>query len=256
MLHQFSRNELVIGQEGLDILKNSKVGILGIGGVGTFAVESLARSGVGTLVMMDKDNIDITNVNRQIHATVKTVGFSKVEEMKKRILDINPECKVIAIQDFYTENSYEKFFEENLDFVIDACDTVTYKIHLIMHCIKNKIKFISVMGAANKIDPTKFKIADISKTSVCPLAKVIRLKLKKHRITAKVPVVYSTESPLVTKTEYVEKIGNFNSDIRKTQSPPSSNAFCPSVAGLIAASYVYRELLKNIKINTIEKKNY
>lgn len=255
MLHQFSRNELVIGETGLEILKNSRVGILGIGGVGTFAVESLARSGVGSIVIMDKDNIDITNVNRQIHATTKTVGMSKVEEMKKRILDINPECEVIAIQNFYTEDTYEQFFKEKLDFVIDACDTVTYKIHLIKHCVRNKIKFISVMGAANKIDPTKFQIADISKTSVCPLAKIIRLKLKKEKINTKIPVVFSTESPLVPSEEYTAKIGNSNSEIRKAQLPPSSNAFCPSVAGLIAASYVYRELLKTVKLRTIEK-NY
>ena len=131
MLHQFSRNELVIGTEGLEILKNKRVAILGVGGVGSFAAESLARSGVGSLVLMDKDNIDITNVNRQIHATTKTVGCSKVEEMKKRILDINPECEVIAIQDFYTEDTYPVFYEKPLDFVIDACDTVTFKIHLI-----------------------------------------------------------------------------------------------------------------------------
>ncbi len=128
MLHQFSRNELVIGTEGLEILKNKRVGILGVGGVGSFAAESLARSGVGSLVLMDKDNIDITNVNRQIHATTETVGHSKVEEMKKRILAINPECEVITIQDFYTEDTYPIFYEKPLDFVIDACDTVTFKI--------------------------------------------------------------------------------------------------------------------------------
>lgn len=253
MLHQFSRNELVIGIEGLEILKNSRVGILGIGGVGTFAVESLARSGVGSIVIMDKDNIDITNINRQIHATTKTIGNSKVEEMKKRILDINPDCEVFAIQDFYTEDTYNKFFEYDLDFVIDACDTVTYKMHIIKQCLRRKIKFISVMGAANKMDPTKFQIADLSKTTVCPLAKVIRLKFKKDKINAKIPVVYSTESPSIAREEYFEKIGNSSSDIRKAKTPPSSNAFCPSVAGLIAASYVYRELLSSIKIRTIEK---
>ncbi|QWQ38482.1 tRNA threonylcarbamoyladenosine dehydratase [Gemella sp. zg-570] len=255
MLNQFSRNELVIGKEGLEILKNSCVGILGIGGVGTFAVESLARSGIGSFVIMDKDNIDITNVNRQIHATTKTVGLSKVEEMKKRILDINPECQVIAIQDFYTEETFEKFYKEKLDFVIDSCDTVKYKIHLIEHCLKNKIRFISVMGASNKMDPTKFDIADISKTSICPLAKIVRLHFKKLKIKGKIPVVYSTESPLVPRDEYTEKIGNKNSEIRKAQTPPTSNAFCPATAGLIAASYVYRNLLKDISFKTIEKNN-
>ncbi|MGX7069595.1 tRNA threonylcarbamoyladenosine dehydratase [Gemella bergeri] len=253
MLHQFSRNELVIGDEGLEILKNSRVGILGIGGVGSFAAESLARSGVGSLVIMDKDDIDITNINRQIHATTKTLGVSKVEEMKKRILDINPKCEVIAIRDFYKEDTYHKFYERKLDFVIDACDTVTFKLHLIQYCLKNKIPMISVMGSANKMDPTKFKIADISKTTVCPLAKVIRTTLKKKRIKGKIPVVYSTESPTVANKEYLIKIGKQDSDIRKSKIPPASNAFCPSVAGLIAANYVYTNLLKNIKILTVEK---
>lgn len=255
MLHQFSRNELVIGKEGLEILKNARVAILGIGGVGSFAVESLARSGVGNFVIMDKDNIDITNVNRQIHALVDTVGLSKVDEMKKRILAINPAANVIAIQDFYTEDTFEQFYQEKLDFVIDACDTVKYKIHLIEYCLKHKIKFISVMGAANKMDPTKFEIVDLSKTKICPLAKVMRLHFKKLKINAKIPVVYSTESPLVPQDEYIEKIGNQNSDIRKAKMPPSSNAFTPSTAGLIAAAYVYKTLLKSVKIKTIEKNN-
>ena len=253
MLHQFSRNELIIGTDGLDILKKSRVGILGIGGVGSFAAEALARSGIGALVLMDKDDIDITNINRQIHANTKTVGNSKVEEMKKRILDINPECEVIAIQDFYTEETYPVFYEKKLDFVIDACDTVTFKIHLIKYCLRNNIPFISVMGSANKMDPTKFQISDISKTTVCPLAKVIRNKLKKEKIRGKVPVVFSTESPTIANKEYLEKIGKQDSDIRKAKIPPASNAFCPSTAGLIAANYVYTNLLKNIKILTVEK---
>ena len=184
---------------------------------------------------MDKDDIDITNINRQIHATTLTVGCSKVEEMKKRILAINPNCEVTAIQDFYTEE--------------------TYKIHLMKHCLRNDIKFISVMGTANKMDPTRFQIADIRKTTVCPLAKVIRIKLKKDNIKGKVPVVYSMESPTIANKEYLEKIGNQKSDIRKSKIPPASNAFCPSTAGLIAANYVYTNLLKNIKILTIEKSN-
>jgi len=253
MLHQFSRNELIIGTEGLEILKDKRVGILGIGGVGSFAAEALARSGIGSLVLMDKDDIDITNVNRQIHATTKTVGCSKVQEMKKRILDINPDCEVIAIQDFYTEETFNVFYEKKLDFVIDACDTVTFKIHLIQYCLKNNIKFISVMGSANKMDPTKFKVADLRKTTVCPLAKVIRTKIKKERVTGKIPVVYSTESPTKANIEYLSKIGKQDSEIRKAKIPPASNAFCPSVAGLIAANYVYVNLLENIKILTIEK---
>ncbi|MGX7111850.1 tRNA threonylcarbamoyladenosine dehydratase [Gemella cuniculi] len=255
MLHQFSRNELIIGTEGLELLRSKRVGILGIGGVGSFAAESLARSGVGSLVIMDKDDIDITNINRQLHATTKTVGKSKVEEMKKRILDINPSCEVIAIQDFYTEETYKKFYEKKLDFVIDACDTISYKLHLIKYCLTNNIKFISVMGSANKLDPTKFKIEDIRKTAVCPLAKVIRNKIKKEKIKGKIPVVYSTESPTIANKEYIEKIGKQDSEIRKVKLPPASNAFCPSTAGLIAANFVYINLLENIKILTVEKPN-
>ena len=173
--------------------------------------------------------------------------------MKKRILDINPKCEVTTIQDFYTEETYPVFYEKPLDFVIDACDTVTFKIHLIKHCLANNIPVISVMGSANKLDPTKFQIADISKTTVCPLAKVIRTKFKKEKVRGKVPVVFSTESPTIANKEYLEKIGKQDSSIRKAKIPPASNAFCPSIAGLIAANYVYTNLLKNIKILTVEK---
>lgn len=145
MLHQFSRNELAFGKEGLEILKNSTIGILGIGGVGSFSAEALARSGVGRLVLVDKDVVDITNVNRQIHALVSTVGRSKVELMKERIADINPECEVIGLEMFYTDETYEEFFKHGLDFVVDASDTITFKIHLIKQCLRRKIKIISCM---------------------------------------------------------------------------------------------------------------
>lgn len=253
MLHQFSRNELTIGQEGLDILKNATVGILGIGGVGSFAVESLARSGVGKLVLVDKDDVDITNINRQLPALLSTVGQFKATLMKERIKDINPNCEVIDLKMFYTEETYQQFFDEQLDFVIDACDTIKYKIHVIKECHRRQIPFISVMGAANKLDPTKFEIADLSKTSVCPLAKVMRTHFKQYKTNKKIPVVYSTESPTISLHEVNQVVGNQSSSIRKAQLPPSSNAFCPSVAGLIAASYAYRQLLKNIDITTVEK---
>lgn len=252
MLHQFSRNELALGKDGLEILKNSTVGVLGIGGVGSFAVEALARSGVGRLVLVDKDVVDITNVNRQVHALLSTVGRQKVELMKERIADINPDCEVIALQMFYTEETYEQFFSYGLDFVIDAADTISYKIHIMKECLRRKIPIISSMGAANKMDPTRFRIADISKTHTDPIAKVVRTRLRKEGITKGVKVVFSDESPIVIREDIrKEIIPDENAKIRKAKIPPSSNAFVPSVAGLIAASYVVRTLLKDIEINRV-----
>ncbi|WP_342443877.1 tRNA threonylcarbamoyladenosine dehydratase [Geobacillus sp. FSL W8-0032] len=248
MLHQFSRNELAIGPEGLEKLKNATVAVLGIGGVGSFAVEALARSGIGRLVLVDRDNVDITNINRQIHALLSTIGRPKVELMKERIADINPACEVIALQMFYTEETYEQFFAYDLDFVIDASDTIVYKVHLMKQCLKRGIPIISSMGAANKMDPTRFRIADISKTHTDPIAKVIRAKLRKEGIRRGIPVVFSDEKPVKIREDVRQVVGNDASPIRKAKMPPSSNAFVPSVAGLIMASYVIQELLKEIPI--------
>ncbi|AKM19873.1 hypothetical protein GT94_08540 [Geobacillus stearothermophilus] len=248
MLHQFSRNELAIGKEGLERLKNATVAVLGVGGVGSFAVEALARSGVGRLVLVDRDNVDITNINRQIHALLSTIGRPKVELMKERIADINPECEVIALQMFYTEETYEQFFAYDLDFVIDASDTIVYKVHLMKQCLKRGIPIISSMGAANKMDPTRFRIVDISKTHTDPIAKVIRAKLRKEGIRRGIPVVFSDEKPVKIREDVRQVVGNDASPIRKAKMPPSSNAFVPSVAGLIMASYVINELLKDIPI--------
>ncbi|AGT32907.1 hypothetical protein M493_13325 [Geobacillus genomosp. 3] len=248
MLHQFSRNELAIGSEGLGKLKNATVAVLGVGGVGSFAVEALARSGVGRLVLVDRDNVDITNINRQIHALLSTIGRPKVELMKERIADINPECEVIALQMFYTEETYEQFFAYNLDFVVDASDTIMYKVHLMKQCLERGIPIISSMGAANKMDPTRFRIADISKTHTDPIAKVIRAKLRKEGIRRGIPVVFSDEKPVKIREDVRQVVGNDASPIRKAKMPPSSNAFVPSVAGLIMASYVVNELLKDIPI--------
>lgn len=196
MLHQFSRNELAIGKEGLETLKNSTVAVLGVGGVGSFAAEALARSGVGRILLVDKDDVDITNVNRQLHALLSTVGQPKVDLMKARIADINPECEVIALKMFYTEETYEQFFEYNLDYVIDASDTIHYKIHLMKECLKRDIPLISSMGAANKTDPTRFQIADISKTHTDPIAKVVRTRLRKEGIKKGVQVISLTKARL------------------------------------------------------------
>ncbi|KML40531.1 tRNA threonylcarbamoyladenosine dehydratase [Cytobacillus firmus] len=248
MLHQFSRNELAIGKEGLEKMKNSTVAVLGIGGVGSFAAEALARSGVGRLVLVDKDDVDITNVNRQVIALLSTVGKPKVDLMKERIKDINPDCEVIALKMFYTEETYEQFFDYGLDFVVDASDTIAYKIHLMKECLNRGIPMISSMGAANKMDPTRFQIADIFKTHTDPIAKVIRTRLRKEGIRKGVPVVFSDESPIVIREDVRKTVGKDDAEIRKAKMPPSSNAFVPSVAGLIMASYVTRELLSDIKI--------
>lgn len=252
MLHQFSRNELAIGKEGLAQLKNTTVAILGIGGVGSFAAEACARSGVGRIVLVDKDNVDITNVNRQLVAYLSTVGKSKSGIMKERIADINPACEVIDMHMFYTDETYEQFFELGIDYVIDASDTVMYKIHVIKECLKRDIPIISSMGAANKMDPTRFKIADISKTHTDPLAKVIRTKLRKEGIPKGVPVIYSDESPIVVRPDVVEQVGKPDAQIRKAQMPPSSNAFVPSVVGLFAASWVINTILKDVKITRVQ----
>ncbi len=252
MLHQFSRNELAVGKRGVDILKNSTVAVLGVGGVGSFSVEALARSGVGRLILVDKDNVDITNINRQLPALLSTIGQSKVDVMKERITDINPDCEVIALKMFYTEETYEEFFSYDLDFVVDASDTIMYKIHLMKECLQRNIPIISSMGAANKMDPTRFMIADISKTHTDPIAKVIRTKLRKEGIRKGIPVVFSDESPIVIREDVRKEITDENAKIRKAKMPPSSNAFVPSACGLIMASYVVRELLKDIKITRVK----
>lgn len=249
MLHQFSRTELAIGPEGLEVMKNSTVAVLGIGGVGSIAAEALARTGIGRVVMIDKDVVDITNINRQIHALMSTVGQPKAELMRDRVLQINPECDAIALRMFYTEETYEKLFEYPLDYVIDASDTISYKIHLIKQCLQRKIPLISSMGAANKMDPTRFQVSDISKTTVDPLARVIRHKLRKEGIKKGVKVVFSTEEPIKPRVDVTQKIVPENApEIRKAQQPPASNSFVPPVVGLIMVSVVVKELLEKAGI--------
>lgn len=253
MLHQFSRNELAIGQEGIELLKNTTVAILGVGGVGSFAAEACARSGIGRIILVDKDNVDITNINRQLVAYMSTIGRSKSEVMKERIADINPECEVIDMHMFYTEETYEQFFELGIDYVIDASDTIIYKIHLMKECLKRGIKIISSMGAANKTDPTRFKISDISKTHTDPIAKIIRTKLRKEdHISKGIPVVFSDESPIIVREDVVGTVGKPDAAIRKAKMPPSSNAFVPSSVGLICASWVINNITKDIHINRVQ----
>lgn len=244
MLHQFSRTELAIGPEGLEVMKNSTVAVLGIGGVGSIAAEALARTGVGRIILIDKDVVDITNVNRQIHALTTTVGQPKADLMRDRIKLINPDCDAVSLRMFYTEETAEQLFAYPLDYVLDASDTISYKIHLIKECLRRKIPIISSMGAANKMDPSRFQVADISKTTVDPIARVIRTKLRKEGIKKGVKVVFSTEEPIKPRTDVTQRIVPENApEIRKAQQPPASNAFVPPVAGLIMVSVAVRDLL-------------
>ncbi|MFF2910510.1 ThiF family adenylyltransferase [Paenibacillus sp. NPDC057934] len=250
MLDQFSRTELAIGPEGLKILKNSTVAVLGIGGVGGMAAEALARSGIGRIILIDKDVVDITNVNRQIHALTTTVGQKKAELMVDRIKLINPDCDAIALNMFYTEETYEELFKYKLDYVIDASDTIIYKVHLIKECLARGIPMISSMGAANKMDPTRFQVADISKTTYDPIARIIRQKLRKEGIKKGVKVVFSTEIPMKPRQDVTDKIVPENApDRRKAKQPPASNSFVPPVAGLIMVSVTVKDLLEAKGIN-------
>lgn len=251
MLNQFSRNELSIGKEGVKRMSDTTVAILGVGGVGSFAAEACARSGVGKIILVDKDDVDITNINRQLVAYLSTVGRSKVEVMVERIQDINENCEIVPLHMFYTEETAERFFDQKPDYVIDASDTISYKIHLIEQCQKRGIKIISSMGAANKIDPTRFQIADISKTHTDPIAKVIRTRLRKLGIHKGVPVVFSDESPIVVRPDVVETVGKPDAEIRKAKMPPASNSYCPSVAGLVCASWVLNDITADIPLERV-----
>ncbi|WP_199617297.1 tRNA threonylcarbamoyladenosine dehydratase [Paenibacillus alkalitolerans] len=244
MLHQFSRTELAIGPEGLDVMRRSTVAVLGIGGVGSIAAEALARTGVGRIVMIDKDVVDVTNINRQVHALTTTVGQPKADLMRDRIKLINPDCDAVSLRMFYTEETYEKLFEYPLDYVMDASDTIAYKIHVIKQCLERGIPIISSMGAANKMDPTKFQVTDISKTHTDPIAKVVRRELRKAGVKKGVKVVFSTEEPKRPREDVTQRIVPENApEIRKAKNPPSSNSFVPPVAGLFMVSVIVRDLL-------------
>jgi tRNA A37 threonylcarbamoyladenosine dehydratase len=250
MLNQFSRTELLIGKEGLEKLANSRVAIFGIGGVGGYTVEALARSGVGTLDLIDDDKICITNINRQIYATRSTVGKYKVDAAKDRILDINPNAIVNTYKTFYTPNTSNEIDFSNYDYIVDAIDTVVGKIELVMKAKELKIPIISSMGAGNKMHPELFEVADIYKTSVCPLAKVMRQELKKRKIR-RLKVVYSKEVPMKPiddieiscKKHCVCPPGTVRKCTARRQIP-GSNAFVPSVVGLIIAGEVIKDLIK------------
>ncbi|MCX7885004.1 MAG: tRNA threonylcarbamoyladenosine dehydratase [Caloramator sp.] len=246
MLSAFSRTELLIGSEALNILKNCTVAVFGIGGVGSFVAEALARCGIGRLVLVDADDICLTNINRQIHATMKTLGMPKVEVMKDRILDINPDAKVITYKEFYNKDNSANLLHLDYNYVVDAIDTVSSKIDLIVECKKMGIPIISSMGAGNKLEPTKFEVADIYKTSICPLAKVVRNELRKRKIE-NLKVVYSKEIPIKLKSDIISPSDKEETNIKKRQTP-GSISFVPSVAGLIIAGEVIKDLIKQNEV--------
>lgn len=246
MLHEFSRTELLIGEKGLDILSGSKVAVFGIGGVGSYVVEALARCGVGSLTLIDNDVVSVTNINRQLVALRSTIGKLKTQVAKERILDINPDIIVHTYETFYSDKTADLFDFGAFDYIVDAIDTVTGKLLLIERAKESKTPIISCMGTGNKLDPSKFEIADIAKTSVCPLAKVMRAELKKRRIR-KVKVLFSTELPHKDRRKLRQgknKSGEEEETKGTTGRPvPGSIAFVPSVAGLMIAGEVVRDLL-------------
>lgn len=238
MENQFSRTELIIGKENIEKLNQSKVAIFGIGGVGSYVVEALVRAGVGKFVLVDNDIVSISNINRQLIATTKTIGKAKVEVAKERILEINPKANVEIYKEFFMPET-EGILDESIDYIVDAIDTVTAKIELIVRADKLNIPIISSMGTGNKLDPTKFEVTDIYKTSVCPLAKVMRKELKQREIK-KLKVLYSKEEPI--KTNCTSKENSDRTINFRTKQVPGSISFVPSVAGLIIAGEVIKDL--------------
>ena len=236
MADQFSRLRLQIGQEAFDRLQNARVAVFGIGGVGGYCVEALARSGIGALDLIDNDTVSLTNLNRQVIALHSTIGEYKVDVMARRIGDINPSCKVTAYRTFYLPETAEAFDFTQYDYVIDCVDTVTAKLDLAQRCHALGVKLISSMGTGNKLDPTKFVVTDITKTSMCPLARVLRKELRLRGIHH-LKVVYSTESPRTPHLELPDAL----EETSKRQLP-ASNAFVPPAAGLVLAGEVIREL--------------
>lgn len=230
MEEQFQRMEILIGKENMNKIQNKKVAIFGIGGVGSYVAEALVRSGITKFIIIDKDIVDITNLNRQIHATHDTIGKSKVEEMKKRMNKINPKAQIEAIQEFADETNIEQILLKQVDYVVDAIDTVKSKIEIIKTAKKLNIEIISSMGTACKLDPCKLKVADIYETQNCPLAKIMRKELRKQNIK-KLKVVYSEEEQIKPKIEGEKQI-------------LGSTPFVPSTAGLIIASQIINSIIK------------
>lgn len=239
MLTQFSRTELLLGKEAMNKLSNARVAVFGVGGVGGYVCEALARSGVGKIDLIDNDEVCLTNLNRQIIATTSTIGKYKTEVMKDRILEINKDAQVRVYNCFFLPENADEFPFDEYDYIVDAVDTVTAKIELVMKAKEHNVKIISSMGAGNKLDPTAFRVADIYKTNVCPLAKVMRRELKKRGVD-KLKVVYSEEKPLVPIQDM--SLDGEESTTVKKRAIPGSVAFVPSVVGLIIAGEVIKDI--------------
>lgn len=246
MCEQFIRTEILYGKPAMEQLNKARIAVFGIGGVGGYTVEALVRSGVGAIDLIDNDDVCLSNLNRQIIATHKTVGMSKTDAAEERILDINPNCKVTKHKTFFTPQNSGEFDFSLYDYIVDAIDTVSGKIELVIKANEANIPIISSMGAGNKTNPALFEVADIYNTSVCPLARVMRNELKKRRVK-KLKVVYSKEQPIKPyETEFSENEKQQNTGIKRRQTP-GSTAFVPSVAGLIIAGEVINDLTKDCK---------
>lgn len=248
MQHKFSRTEILIGKEGLEKLKNSTVMVFGVGGVGSFTVEALARAGVGHLILVDYDDICLTNINRQLHALHSTIGEAKVDVMKNRIKEINPEAEVEALKEFYSAEGADRLLGRQIDYVVDAIDTVSSKVSLVKECLTRGIPLISSMGAGNRITAENYKVTDISKTSGDPLAKAMRKLLRKEGITKGVKVVYSPDLPLTPLPTEADCRNNCicpgeDAHCALKRQIPGSISFVPSVVGLLLAGEVVRDLL-------------
>lgn len=243
MTERLSRTEKLIGKENIEKLAAASVAVFGIGGVGGFTVEALARSGIGHIELIDHDTVAGSNLNRQIIATYDTVGRDKVDVMKERILSINPDAEVVVHKCFFLPENKDEFDFSKYSYVVDAVDTVTAKIAIIEEAKKAGVPVISSMGTGNKLDPTKFEVADISKTSVCPLAKVMRRELKKRGISH-VKVVYSKEEALtpIENEDTILSLGKTEETVGRKKAAPASIAFVPSVAGLIIAGEVIKDI--------------
>ena len=230
------RTKIVIGQDGIDLLRNANILVFGIGGVGSYVVEGLVRAGIGNLTIVDFDTVDITNINRQIPALHSTIGMNKTDVLEKRIKDINPEINLKCHTSLYNEDTSDTLLDGDYDFVVDAIDMVPSKIQLIESCYKRGLNIISSMGMGNKLDPTMIEIADIHKTEMCPLAKIIRREAKKRGIK-KLPVVYSREKPRDT---------GITQEDGRTKRVNGSMSFVPSCAGLIISSYIVRKIIGDL----------
>ncbi len=235
--HRFTRTELLVGAEGLAKLASARVMVFGVGGVGSYVVEALARAGIGELILVDFDKVDLTNINRQLHAMEDTVGQYKVDLMARRVHLINPLAKVTALKEFYSPEKGDELLEGDYSYVVDAIDNVTGKLDIIKRCYSRQISVISSMGAGNKLNPAAFRVGDISETSVDPLARVVRRELKKSGIYKGVKVVFSLEQPVIPRYDAGAVTG------KPGRLPPGSISFVPAAAGLVAAGEVVRDLV-------------